>query len=186
MGGGPCPPLPPPPPLLLQGGPPVRAAPPSAQRGSVFLGAFGSNMVVGPPHADRPRERGLSLEGGALLLGRGPCCWRGPSCWRGAPSAHPGSACLGAGVAPGQWLGRRGTPASGCFQFKQGGGEQAGRGCRRGTPHQGTHDPSRPSPPRRHPQVKILAGLRHPHVVLFMGVTVVPCCIVTEFCARGE
>jgi hypothetical protein len=35
-------------------------------------------------------------------------------------------------------------------------------------------------------QVNILARMRHPHVVLFMGVTLAPPCIVTEYCARGE
>ncbi|KAI8465776.1 MAG: kinase-like domain-containing protein [Monoraphidium minutum] len=35
-------------------------------------------------------------------------------------------------------------------------------------------------------EVKILSGLRHPHVVLFMGVTLSPPCIVTEYCARGS
>jgi serine/threonine protein kinase len=35
-------------------------------------------------------------------------------------------------------------------------------------------------------QVSIMASLRHPNVVMFMGMCVEPPCIITEFCARGS
>ena len=35
-------------------------------------------------------------------------------------------------------------------------------------------------------QVSIMAALRHPNVVMFMGLCLEPPCIVTEFCARGS
>ena len=35
-------------------------------------------------------------------------------------------------------------------------------------------------------EVDILANLRHPNVVMFMGVCLKPPCVVTEFCALGE
>ena len=35
-------------------------------------------------------------------------------------------------------------------------------------------------------QVSIMASLRHPNVVMFMGLCLQPPCIVTEFCARGS
>jgi serine/threonine protein kinase len=35
-------------------------------------------------------------------------------------------------------------------------------------------------------QVNILASIRHPNIVLFMGVCLEPPCLVTEFCARGS
>jgi hypothetical protein len=35
-------------------------------------------------------------------------------------------------------------------------------------------------------QVDILANLRHPNVVLFLGVCLKPPCVVTEFCQMGE
>lgn len=31
-----------------------------------------------------------------------------------------------------------------------------------------------------------MASLRHPNVVMFMGMCVEPPCIITEFCARGS
>lgn len=34
-------------------------------------------------------------------------------------------------------------------------------------------------------EVDILANLRHPNVVMFMGVCLTPPCVVTEFCALG-
>ncbi len=35
-------------------------------------------------------------------------------------------------------------------------------------------------------QVNIMAALRHPNVVLFMGVCLEPPCVVSEWCARGS
>ena len=35
-------------------------------------------------------------------------------------------------------------------------------------------------------QVSIMSAIRHPNVVLFMGLCLEPPCIVTEFCARGS
>ncbi len=35
-------------------------------------------------------------------------------------------------------------------------------------------------------QVNILASIRHPNIVLFMGMCLEPPCLVTEFCARGS
>jgi hypothetical protein len=35
-------------------------------------------------------------------------------------------------------------------------------------------------------EVDILANLRHPNVVMFLGVCLRPPCVVTEFCALGE
>ncbi|KAL0041949.1 hypothetical protein WJX79_010123 [Trebouxia sp. C0005] len=35
-------------------------------------------------------------------------------------------------------------------------------------------------------EVSIMASLRHPNVVMFMGMCVEPPCIITEFCARGS
>ena len=35
-------------------------------------------------------------------------------------------------------------------------------------------------------QISIMASLRHPNVVMFMGMCLEPPCIVTEFCARGS
>ena len=35
-------------------------------------------------------------------------------------------------------------------------------------------------------QVSIMAAIRHPNVVMFMGICLSPVCIVTEFCARGS
>lgn len=35
-------------------------------------------------------------------------------------------------------------------------------------------------------QVSIMASLRHPNVVMFMGLCLEPPCIVTQFCARGS
>lgn len=35
-------------------------------------------------------------------------------------------------------------------------------------------------------QVSIMSAIRHPNVVLFMGLCLDPPCIVTEFCARGS
>ena len=35
-------------------------------------------------------------------------------------------------------------------------------------------------------QVSIISSLRHPNVVMFMGLCLQPPCIVTEFCARGS
>ena len=35
-------------------------------------------------------------------------------------------------------------------------------------------------------QVSILAAIRHPNVVLFMGLCLKPVCVVTEFCAQGS
>jgi hypothetical protein len=35
-------------------------------------------------------------------------------------------------------------------------------------------------------QVGILASMRHPNIVLFMGVCLEPPCLVTEWCARGS
>ena len=35
-------------------------------------------------------------------------------------------------------------------------------------------------------QVSIMAAIRHPNVVLFMGLCLGPVCIVTESCARGS
>jgi hypothetical protein len=35
-------------------------------------------------------------------------------------------------------------------------------------------------------EVSIMAGLRHPCIVLFMGVCLDPPAVVTEFCARGS
>ena len=35
-------------------------------------------------------------------------------------------------------------------------------------------------------QVSIMSSLRHPNVVMFMGLCLQPPCIVTEFCARGS
>jgi hypothetical protein len=35
-------------------------------------------------------------------------------------------------------------------------------------------------------QMGIMASIRHPNVVLFMGVCLEPPCIVTEWCGRGS
>ena len=35
-------------------------------------------------------------------------------------------------------------------------------------------------------QVSIMATIRHPNVVMFMGLCLNPVCVVTEFCARGS
>ena len=35
-------------------------------------------------------------------------------------------------------------------------------------------------------QVSIMAAIRHPNVVLFMGVCLEPPCMVTEWCSRGS
>ena len=35
-------------------------------------------------------------------------------------------------------------------------------------------------------QVNIMAALRHPNIVLFMGVCLDPPCVVSEWCARGS
>lgn len=35
-------------------------------------------------------------------------------------------------------------------------------------------------------QVMIMSALRHPNVVLFMGVCLEPPCVVSEWCARGS
>ena len=35
-------------------------------------------------------------------------------------------------------------------------------------------------------QVGIMVAIRHPNVVLFMGLCLDPPCMVTEFCARGS
>ena len=35
-------------------------------------------------------------------------------------------------------------------------------------------------------QVSIMAAIRHPNVVMFMGLCLNPVCVVTEFCARGS
>ena len=35
-------------------------------------------------------------------------------------------------------------------------------------------------------EAALMAGLRHPNIVLFLGVSLDPACMVTEFCARGS
>lgn len=35
-------------------------------------------------------------------------------------------------------------------------------------------------------QVGVMAAIRHPNVVLFMGVCLEPACMVTEWCSRGS
>jgi serine/threonine protein kinase len=35
-------------------------------------------------------------------------------------------------------------------------------------------------------QVKIIANLRHPNIVLFMGVCLSPPCLITEYCPQGS
>ncbi len=35
-------------------------------------------------------------------------------------------------------------------------------------------------------QVSIMAAIRHPNVVMFMGLCLAPVCIVIEFCPRGS
>lgn len=35
-------------------------------------------------------------------------------------------------------------------------------------------------------QVSIMAAIRHPNVVLLMGLCLNPVCVVSEFCARGS
>ena len=35
-------------------------------------------------------------------------------------------------------------------------------------------------------QVSIMAAIRHPNVVMFMGLCLAPVCVVIEFCPRGS
>lgn len=35
-------------------------------------------------------------------------------------------------------------------------------------------------------EANVMASLRHPNIVQFMGVCALPACIITEFCERGS